>query len=273
MFNKVLIPLNLMEKRDEVYSLISFMNHFDTETIVLYTVASKSPRVRKNIIKKLTAYKDSCSDMNFTITIEIGNGPPAVEIIKASLECDFIAFPWERKSIVQHALLGSVTKDVVRLTEKPVLIYKQWFLSRTNELDTVLFASDLKPLEQWVIPYITYSGLAADNLVVVHVGDRAPDPEAEAARLAIIDTKMDSVVDECKKMYQRIEKVITPGKPHRVVVQQARKTGADLVIISKHSDGSAKQKVLGTTAENIVHRAGCSVLVVPNDEIGGNYER
>lgn len=273
MFNTVLVPLNLSESVDEIYSLVSFMNHFDTDTVTFLTVSISSQRAVRHAYRKMEKYTEYCADTGMTFNTSVVHGSAASGIVKASLDTDFIAFPWERKSIVQHALLGSITKDVVRLTEKPVFIYKQWFLNNSNDLNTILFASDLNPLEQWIMPYLTSPGLAAENLVILHVGDRAPDPAAEKQRLEIVDTKMDYVRKECTTEFSEITKRTLSGKPHTVITRQARKTNADLVIISKHSDGTARQKVLGSTAENIVHRARCSVLVIPDQKTGAlNYE-
>jgi nucleotide-binding universal stress UspA family protein len=58
------------------------------------------------------------------------------------------------------------------------------------------------------------------------------------------------------------------GSPEKAIPRQAQREGADLVIIGKHRDGSTRRKVLGSVAENIVHRARCSVLVIPAKEKG-----
>jgi nucleotide-binding universal stress UspA family protein len=51
------------------------------------------------------------------------------------------------------------------------------------------------------------------------------------------------------------------GQPADVVCDVAKELGADLVVIGAHGYG-AIERLLGTTASKIVHRAPCSVLVV-----------
>lgn len=51
------------------------------------------------------------------------------------------------------------------------------------------------------------------------------------------------------------------GQPGDVVCDIAKEIGADLVVIGSHGYG-AVERLLGTTASKIVHRAPCSVLVI-----------
>lgn len=276
MLTTVLVPLNLSESPDEICALVSFLRHFETTRIYLCTVVSSSIRARHQAEKKLQELQRSCGEEGMEILIDVQTGPPAVAIIRQSLayNVDYIAFPWERKSVLQHALMGSITKDVVRLTDKPVLIYKQWFLKKNDELTTLLFSSDLSSGEEAIVPYLTWQGLAARNLIVLNVGDRAPDPAAEQARISVIEGKINGIVERCGGSFETIEHSIVIGKPDKVIPRLAQRSGADMILIGKQSDSSTRQKVLGSTAENIVHRARCSVLVIPannNGEVG--YEK
>jgi len=55
------------------------------------------------------------------------------------------------------------------------------------------------------------------------------------------------------------------GQPADVVEDLAREVRADLVIIGAHGYRMA-ERLIGTTASKIVHRVGCSVLVVRTPE-------
>jgi universal stress protein A len=50
------------------------------------------------------------------------------------------------------------------------------------------------------------------------------------------------------------------GQPADVVLDVAQETGAELVVIGAHGYGVI-ERMMGTTASKIVHRAHCSVLV------------
>ncbi len=51
------------------------------------------------------------------------------------------------------------------------------------------------------------------------------------------------------------------GQPADVICDLAKELGADLVVIGAHGYG-VLERLLGTTASKVVHRAPCSVLVV-----------
>ena len=55
--------------------------------------------------------------------------------------------------------------------------------------------------------------------------------------------------------------VIT-GSPQRVVVEEAQKWGADLIVVGSHGYGFWSRLMLGSVSNTVVHHAPCSVLVV-----------
>lgn len=81
--------------------------------------------------------------------------------------------------------------------------------------------------------------------------------------------QLDSVlVEEADKALSRltsemsgVTKHVRLGQPADVVCELATELSADLVVIGSHGYG-AVERLLGTTASKIVHRAPCSVLVI-----------
>jgi nucleotide-binding universal stress UspA family protein len=53
------------------------------------------------------------------------------------------------------------------------------------------------------------------------------------------------------------------GFPPGEIVRHAKKTGADLIVVGTHGRTGIAHAVLGSVAERVVQRAGCLVLVVP----------
>lgn len=52
------------------------------------------------------------------------------------------------------------------------------------------------------------------------------------------------------------------GRPADVIVQEAKESGADLIVVGTRGLGSAKQLFMGSVSTNVVHHAPCDVLVV-----------
>jgi nucleotide-binding universal stress UspA family protein len=53
------------------------------------------------------------------------------------------------------------------------------------------------------------------------------------------------------------------GFPPRELVDHARKTGADLIVVGTHGRTGFEHAVMGSVAERVVQRASCPVLVIP----------
>ena len=59
---------------------------------------------------------------------------------------------------------------------------------------------------------------------------------------------------------------IVAGKPERVIVEEAEKWGADLIIVGSHGAGFLERSFIGSVSDTVVHHAPCSVLVVKPSE-------
>jgi nucleotide-binding universal stress UspA family protein len=65
-----------------------------------------------------------------------------------------------------------------------------------------------------------------------------------------------------KKPELRIEGEVREGNPKRVIVEEAERWNADLVLIGSHGYGKTKRILLGSVSQAVVQHAPCSVEVV-----------
>ena len=56
--------------------------------------------------------------------------------------------------------------------------------------------------------------------------------------------------------------VVMPGDPVEVILDQAKRVRADLIVMGTNGRRGVQRLVLGSVAESVVRRAGCPVLVV-----------
>jgi nucleotide-binding universal stress UspA family protein len=52
------------------------------------------------------------------------------------------------------------------------------------------------------------------------------------------------------------------GNPADVIVQEAADSGADLIVVGTRGLNAAQRVLMGSVSTNVVHHAGCDVLVV-----------
>lgn len=58
-------------------------------------------------------------------------------------------------------------------------------------------------------------------------------------------------------------RVVEHGYPPRVILDQATRTGAQLVVVGKHAAGLVEELLIGSVALQVLERAQCDVLVMP----------
>lgn len=62
-----------------------------------------------------------------------------------------------------------------------------------------------------------------------------------------------------------VEKTVEMGNPAELIIEIARKCGADLIIVGSHGRGFWGRLALGSVSSAVVHHSPCPVLVVRKD--------
>jgi nucleotide-binding universal stress UspA family protein len=68
------------------------------------------------------------------------------------------------------------------------------------------------------------------------------------------------------KLESKISTSVETGSPEQVIVEEAERWEADLIVIGSHGHGFWKRAWLGSVSNGVVHHAPCSVLVVRKDD-------
>lgn len=63
-----------------------------------------------------------------------------------------------------------------------------------------------------------------------------------------------------------VEKEVLTGSVKQIIVDEAEKFGADLIIVGSHGYGFLDRVLLGSVSDFVTHHAPCSVLVVRADK-------
>ena len=271
--------------------MLAFLQNFDTERVVLLHVStgpisaatqSRIEAIRDQVVEDLrtelageatnTAAPDGTADpeaaskvvAGMTIDVRVRSGSPAFEISLTAREegADFIYFPWKRKNWIQRTLVGSTTKDVIRLSNLPIFVFKQRRARATDDAFRILYPTNFKDTDRYVVAYLQYRGLAADELVLLNVHDRAPDPTAESRQESWCRENLSRLTGEVEENFREVEPVAMTGSPRRVIPRVARRNGTDLVILGKSDQESALSAMLGSVAEEVANSAPCSVFIV-----------
>lgn len=143
MFKKILYPTDFSEIAQVVIKYIEQLKSAGAqEVLVLHVIDSRSfdllaynpsvsmefeKNLREDAQGKMDAVKSLLEDMGFEVKTRIELGTPSRVILKAEEQEDLslIVIGSHGKSNIREMLLGSVSEEVIRSAQKPVLVVKR----------------------------------------------------------------------------------------------------------------------------------------------------
>jgi universal stress protein A len=155
---------------------------------------------------------------------------------------------------------------------KPAKGVKKATSPGTATIRRILVPTDFSPASNNAVAYARdLAKQSKAELVLVHVILPAGSPDliygsilwdqekmTDAARSALQKWQTEAGLGRVKK----IKRQIRVGVPYIEIVEAARETKSDLIVIPTHGHTGLKHYLLGGTAERVVRHAGCPVLVV-----------
>jgi nucleotide-binding universal stress UspA family protein len=127
---------------------------------------------------------------------------------------------------------------------------------------------------------IAFARAFAARILLVHVFVEPTyvlPPPVEMATFPFDMTEiMTKVQASLEAELQRVEQAGIPvegetisGRAAPEIVEYAKKTGADLIVMGTHGRSGFQHALLGSVAERVVHHSPCPVLVVPSPRPAG----
>ncbi len=206
----------------------------------------------------LEAYRVRLEKLGFEVEVlepPLAEPAPAIASYAEKLHADLVVVGGKGRSWLREILAGSTVEEVVRLSPKPVLVYKK------------------------------VDGDVAQKPIVVGVDVEHIDPQlpecishieaAKAIFLAYIDEwrigasnaleKLDKLAERLRGLGVRAEihRVYCGfGTPARGLIELAERLGSRLIVVSWRGRGSLLRRLLlGTTADAVVRHSPVPVLV------------
>jgi nucleotide-binding universal stress UspA family protein len=150
------------------------------------------------------------------------------------------------------------------------------------EIKTILVPTDLRPESMIAIRYaLTLAKQFDANLTLLHVLEEpyTSDTELEpgAKELPVLEKgneerELALLEEEVRLEHRNCRSCFRVGTPFIQIVHEAENIAASLIVISSHSYRWLERLLHGSTADFILHRTLCPVLVVKEPAIGQNSE-
>ncbi len=148
------------------------------------------------------------------------------------------------------------------------------------KIKKILYPTDFSEYADHARNYVTEMAKAFQSKVVLMHTIQAPShyevaynyelalnpDEIGEKRQKAADAKIGEIAELIRAEGIEVETLITLGSAFVDIVSTARKSEADLIIISTHGWGFIKHVLMGSTAERVVRKAPCPVLTVRKEE-------
>lgn len=184
--------------------------------------------------------------------LEFGNPAQVLRDIQQRTELVVLGRAGEHAGTAP-GMTGSTMDRVVRRTIRPCLVTPPAF----SPVKKILFATDGSAVSARARDVATDLAQALDiPLVVLAVAERAGGEERART---IVQNALSSI----RAHETTAAGLALPGNPAAVILEQAKKLSADLVVLGMHGHGKVYDRLLGSTATLVNAHAACPVLLVP----------
>lgn len=136
--------------------------------------------------------------------------------------------------------------------------------------EKILLATDgSESVEAAIQEAINIARVCSSRLFVLSVVEVNPEYEALAPNIvekAEAETKehVDSVKQRAEKEGISCETIVHQGEePYRFIVDEAKKTKVDMIVMGSHGRTGLKRLMMGSVTARVIGHAPCKVLVVP----------
>jgi nucleotide-binding universal stress UspA family protein len=190
-------------------------------------------------------------------------GDPASGIVEEAKKVPgtLVAMSTHGRSGVGRWLMGSVTDRVLHATGTPLLIFRSQPGENTapdTDFQRVIVPLDGSVLAEESLPHLKAlaQGLKITAVLVRVTGD---GDEAQCR------TYLSDVADNLKQQgLENIEELVLDGHAAEAIIDIARETPNNLVVMTTRGRSGVKRWMLGSVTDRVVKYSGVPVLVIPS---------
>jgi len=210
-------------------------------------------------------------------------GHPAAEIAQVArdMACELVVVGTHGRTGMEHALLGSVSEEVARLSPAPVLTIKHperefvEFHEEQLRVRRVMFPTDFSPLSRTALPYAASLCQELGKTLVLFHAIELPVYGGELMADAVAPATEDSERDSRERLAEiaaeypglDIELRQDFGTASHEIVRAVESLDIDLVVIPTHGRTGVARLLFGGVAQKVLRFAPCPVLTVRPDMV------
>jgi nucleotide-binding universal stress UspA family protein len=264
LFSSALLPLDLKETYNDIVNNAAYFKELGTDKIYLIHVMTSDGKATVKAEQKIKKTASFLSKLGYKVEVIIKSGNAANVICEtaAELNISIIYIPWSRKHKIRRALLGSTTRDIMRLSATPVFVHKDIPNLEDAFSGSVVFATDFTQQSLKALPYLKSLSNIPLELEILLVAHRKADPYSEEKREKQAVEKFKEIQSTLSGYFNEINFKQVIGSASKIIIKETKKTKSHLLILGRFVE-SFFSEMSGSTVEKIANKTPCSVLMIP----------
>lgn len=284
MFEKVLVPTDFSSHAKKVIECIGEIP--GVKEVVLLNVVARDPLARvwdpvaevRDMEKKLIDEKSAIKVPGINVRVKAvsvleGEVAGAIQKVAADENVSLVAMGARGRSRILSALLGSVSRNVLRFGDTHLLVMRYRTLeggdmSKHCErvFSKVLFPTDFSQPSEAALSFLKgMSGIG--ELVLLNVVTKGETDEEIEANEAAAKMKMDGVAQEMIKSGMKVTSKVVVGNAVEAIRSVAEEDDVSLIALSSQGAMAIKKGRIGSTAYDVANSANRPVLILRRSKI------
>lgn len=269
---KILIPVDNTPLAEQIAPHVrDLVGRRDAETTLLNVLADmvgydpdRVQRARTEALDRMHAVADRISPASTAIRYELRMGDPGREIMKViALDApSIIAMPTHGRSGLGRLIEGSVTEQILRHTNVPMLLTHHAVRDDTNRYARILVALDGSRDSERVLPMVEEVAITHGSEVVLFYDEPGVTDVGEVLGVRDAPQRIAAYAARLTKagLEVRVEQTKT-GRAAEALLARIRQDKFDLVAMTTHGREGLARITLGSVAEKVLRDADVTMLV------------
>jgi len=233
----------------------------------------KARRLTREARQRLAELGDD-TRMAHDIILASGDPVEALQALVQARAVDLVVTASRGIGGMERLLVGTVVERMVVKVPRPVLMLRMGGAGSPPAgplpFGRILVGCDLRHPEDPALDFARRLALCLGaELHLLHVIEAPLDEDLDDSyedfqrNLPQRTARQLEAVCPDRRPGERIFTAVYPGMPAEALRRCAREKGCDLIVVGVHRVGTLKGALIGTTARQLLHKAPCSLLTVP----------
>ena len=279
MFKKVLVAIDFSGPAMELLNAVDDLQKMGLEELIIVhvirieTAGLGLSASRRDFLKKIDKRKHQLEEEGLKVKVLQPVGNPADEIKSQAEEenVDLILIgSMGAGSLVRKLLLGSTVTDVIRGTKKPVFVEKyrrkrgkpvRKVVFKEGKPATVLVATDFSRSSIHMLETFLDNPDIFQKMILYHVVDEGYTEEQLEENKTKALEKLEGWKKEFEEKGVEVGIDVHTGVASDLIIEASKNKEITLLAISRRGRSMVDELVIGSTADQIVRRSECPVLL------------